>query len=428
MANLEHNALTGSDLHEPKGVAAASSNTVYVSDGAGSGAWQTQAGGSASVVTVNAVADLPTAVSGVITLTANLVYLLSGTVDIGSNRIVMGADSVLAGMHHHTDRVVSTTTSALITSNGSFKLTSIGFNTAGPLLSISGSGTEEAILSDINVETCTIVGTVTNWYLLNVFGSTFTAATVDGWRFVGACHHASFDSNFCQVGVTGAQIDLGTATFDHFNFGPNNSYTVTTGSTALAVAASSANINANGIGHIHNNFITLDGSGVATTGLSAIDIQWQARNNEYILNTFIGAQGSCTGNVTGTSATTTPAIVALGTSFVDDAALNGNFTVSTAGRLTWNGLEAHTFFVDASLFGAATSGSAQQYIFYIAKNGTIITSSESLIELTTSTPASFEVKSIVTLAPTEYLEVYMKKVTGSDTFTADTISITCYGV
>lgn len=38
MANVEHSGLTGSDLHEPKGVAAASNNSVYVADGAGSGA------------------------------------------------------------------------------------------------------------------------------------------------------------------------------------------------------------------------------------------------------------------------------------------------------------------------------------------------------------------------------------------------------
>ena len=36
-----HNALTGSDLHEPKGVAAATSGTVYVADGVGSGSWTT---------------------------------------------------------------------------------------------------------------------------------------------------------------------------------------------------------------------------------------------------------------------------------------------------------------------------------------------------------------------------------------------------
>ncbi len=39
MADLQHNILTGGQLHEPKGVAAAAANLVYVSDGANSGAW-----------------------------------------------------------------------------------------------------------------------------------------------------------------------------------------------------------------------------------------------------------------------------------------------------------------------------------------------------------------------------------------------------
>lgn len=41
MANVQHSTLTGASLHEPKGVAAASANRVYVSNGAGSGSWTT---------------------------------------------------------------------------------------------------------------------------------------------------------------------------------------------------------------------------------------------------------------------------------------------------------------------------------------------------------------------------------------------------
>lgn len=37
MANVQHSALTGANLHEPKGVAAAAANKVYITDGAGSG-------------------------------------------------------------------------------------------------------------------------------------------------------------------------------------------------------------------------------------------------------------------------------------------------------------------------------------------------------------------------------------------------------
>lgn len=35
-----HSALTGADLHEPKGAASAGLNTVYIANGSGSGAWQ----------------------------------------------------------------------------------------------------------------------------------------------------------------------------------------------------------------------------------------------------------------------------------------------------------------------------------------------------------------------------------------------------
>ncbi len=36
---IEHDAIADAELHEPKGVAGASANRVYVSNGAGSGAW-----------------------------------------------------------------------------------------------------------------------------------------------------------------------------------------------------------------------------------------------------------------------------------------------------------------------------------------------------------------------------------------------------
>lgn len=39
MANVIHSNLTGSDLHEPKGVASAAEGKVYVADGVGSGSW-----------------------------------------------------------------------------------------------------------------------------------------------------------------------------------------------------------------------------------------------------------------------------------------------------------------------------------------------------------------------------------------------------
>lgn len=40
MANIEHANIADADLHEPKGVAGATSSTTYHADGAGSGTWK----------------------------------------------------------------------------------------------------------------------------------------------------------------------------------------------------------------------------------------------------------------------------------------------------------------------------------------------------------------------------------------------------
>jgi hypothetical protein len=39
LPTIEHSALTTTELHEPKGVAGAAANNVYIANGAGSGAW-----------------------------------------------------------------------------------------------------------------------------------------------------------------------------------------------------------------------------------------------------------------------------------------------------------------------------------------------------------------------------------------------------
>ena len=70
---VEHVTITDPNLHEPKGVAAASADEVYVADGAGSGAWGTIPGAIVSgkqVVTSARLTDVSTA--------SNEVFILAG--------------------------------------------------------------------------------------------------------------------------------------------------------------------------------------------------------------------------------------------------------------------------------------------------------------------------------------------------------------
>lgn len=60
MANVTHRSLTTDDLHEPKGVAAATSGQVYIANGAGSGTW-TSLNNSNKIVLNVRITDVSTA-------------------------------------------------------------------------------------------------------------------------------------------------------------------------------------------------------------------------------------------------------------------------------------------------------------------------------------------------------------------------------
>jgi len=53
MPDVQHANLTGAELHEPKGVAGASVNTLYVANGSGSGTWQKVTATQIDATTVN---------------------------------------------------------------------------------------------------------------------------------------------------------------------------------------------------------------------------------------------------------------------------------------------------------------------------------------------------------------------------------------
>lgn len=73
MASIAHKDLTGAALHEPKGVDAAGSGTVYTADGAGSGNWTTASGAHGIYV----YADVTTGVTPIALTLADTFYDLT---------------------------------------------------------------------------------------------------------------------------------------------------------------------------------------------------------------------------------------------------------------------------------------------------------------------------------------------------------------
>ena len=57
---IQHNIITDPDIHEPKGVAAATADKVYISNGSGSGAWEYPPGKAHAEIYIDAVATAQT--------------------------------------------------------------------------------------------------------------------------------------------------------------------------------------------------------------------------------------------------------------------------------------------------------------------------------------------------------------------------------
>lgn len=106
MANVEHSALTGSDLHEPKALAGQTAGKVYVSNGSNSGAWTARQ----DLITVH-IHDISTATDIYVPIinagtVSKLQTVTSGTI-AGSDLVITAYNSSSASMGNLTVQAAS---------------------------------------------------------------------------------------------------------------------------------------------------------------------------------------------------------------------------------------------------------------------------------------------------------------------------------
>lgn len=167
MTTAIHKNLTGSDLHEPKGADTAVNGCVYVSDGAGSGAWTL----ASSVVTNQAFSTGDTKMTYKVVADTGWVMMDNGTIGDGSsgasNRANADTSALFTLLWNNTSLTVSTGRGASASADfaahktiqlpqisGSFpKIGSSGLATTG--------GASTVTLSTANLPPYTPSGTVT---------------------------------------------------------------------------------------------------------------------------------------------------------------------------------------------------------------------------------------------------------------------------
>ena len=93
------------------------------------------------------------------------------------------------------------------------------------------------------------------------------------------------------------------------------------------------------------------------------------------------------------------------------------FSVSNGGnRLNYEGFKSREFKVNASLSVRVTSAAGNYYAFVIAKNGSIVTESNSVVYIQNDSQIqNVSLNANVNLEKDDYIEVYAQRLTGTGT-------------
>lgn len=149
--------------------------------------FNTVAGGSVTDIKyINNKYNLPTAISGVITLLTNVTYIFTTTVDLTGDRLVCGANTTILGFSSENCKLISTGLSdsiALITSAYSLPIRNITF-TSGTVFDLDGDATTTALdWHGVNFLDCATVGTIKDYTNVIIESSAFLNSanlTLDG--------------------------------------------------------------------------------------------------------------------------------------------------------------------------------------------------------------------------------------------------------
>ena len=375
-------------------------------------------------IVIKTLADFPTPVLSVITLAANTVYLIDGNINVAGNGFVLSENTTILGFGDAASSITSSTTGNLFTATKNFVINNLNISAASAtIFSCTGSASETAFLNHFHITTASSIGTFTTWHSLNwQYGRVSTVTSP--LSMVGACNSILMDEINFIAGYTTA-INLGTATFDFASINQCR-FQNASATNHIIVAASGGNINAGNIGTIFENTFNASATNIVN-GWTSGDLQWYANANSNLGTTTRNAQmymhtTSTTTIGSGSGDNGNPIKISAGTNWVSAHA--DQFTVNTNGRITYNGINTAEFVIDCKISGTVAAGTST-FTFYLAKNGSIITSSKSTEEFSSSAIGSASsVCSIVSLVATDYIEVFVENDTDLDDWVSHTLNMT----
>lgn len=320
---------------------------------------------------VNEKSDLPTAVSGVITLLANITYYFTTTVDLTGDRIVCSANTTILGASSENCVIKSTglsSSTALITSVYSLPIRNITF-THGTALNLDGDATTTALdWFGVNFTNCATVGTIKDYTNFIMADSAFLNSgglTFDGTIGTIGMSNCLFDCASTKTAITLPSTLTVSRRFRIIY----SSFVILSGETGVNVSASTTISDERYI----LDTVNFSGGGTYITGVDQTSNKALFINCVGITNTAVNGQLYMQANATATviSASNTFYKV-LGTTTA--SADNSKYT-HTNNRLTNDASISRKYLISCSVSFTSGASHVCEFGFYDSKLAAVRTPS-----------------------------------------------------
>lgn len=367
-----------------------------------------------NIIFVTTKSDLPTAVSGVITLEANKTYFFTTIVDLTGDRLVCGANTTILGGSSENCVIKSTglsSSTALITSVYSLPIRNITI-THGTALNLDGDGTTTALdWFGVNFTDCATVGTIKDYTNFIMQDSAFLNSgglTLDGSIGTVGFTQCLFD---LATGSTGFII-LSTANITRRFRIIYSSFVALSGETGINVSASATIGNERYI----LDTVNFSGGGTYIAGVNDTSNKSLFINCVGITNTAVNGQLYMQGNATATTVSASNTFYkVLGTTTA--SADNAKYT-HTNNRLTNDAAISRKYLIQCSISFTSGASHVCEFGFYDSKLGAIRTPSR--VKATSNSGGRAEnvhMACVVSHTLGDYLEIHCSNNTSSQNIT-----------
>ena len=373
-----------------------------------------------NLVFVDSKNSLPSASSGIITLTDNTTYYFTKTVDLTGDRLVCGQNTVLLGGSSENCRIKSTglTGTALITSNWSLPIRFITIE-ADIALNLDASANANQALDwfGVNFTDCGSVGTIKTYTNFIMGDSAFLNSgdlTFDGSFGTIAFGNCLFEGRSAQTSI----ILPATLTITRRFRIIYSSFIILSGETGVNLSVSATVPNE---GYIFDT-VNFAGGGTYTAGITTSDNKSRISECRGVDNSGNIGQYFMTGNASSTVVSGGAYTKVLGTTSAGSFVEKFDVT-TTSNKAIYKGSLQGFYKITAT--STLVSSNNKVIALRVAKNGTTSASSRSASTTNSSGRAeSVTCQDVTSLSTDDYIEIFVANETDNTAVRVADLNVT----